>query len=74
MGAALASYTWSAAERVRQRVVDLVERSGPRTVLLAHEAGLIARYWEAGGRELLPGFPESPGQGVHELLYIPYGP
>ncbi|MEU2602840.1 hypothetical protein ABZ669_38260 [Streptomyces hirsutus] len=54
--------------------MDLAECSGPRTVLLAHEAGLIARYWEAVGRELPPGFPESPGQEVHELLYIPYGP
>ncbi|MYQ32353.1 hypothetical protein GTW65_15070 [Streptomyces sp. SID4956] len=55
LGAALASYTRLAAERVRQRVVDVAEGAGPRPVVLLHEAGLIARYWDAGGRELLAG-------------------
>ncbi|GAA0925835.1 BREX system serine/threonine kinase PglW [Streptomyces thermoalcalitolerans] len=59
LGAALASYTRVAAERVRQRVVETAERTGPRAVLLAHEAGLIARYWEAGGRELLAALQQS---------------
>ncbi|MEU2602846.1 hypothetical protein ABZ669_38290 [Streptomyces hirsutus] len=69
LGAALASYTRSAAERVRQRVVDLAECSGPRTVLLAHEAGLIARYWEAGGRELLA----SLQQAARRPADVPHG-
>ncbi|MFC5851422.1 BREX system serine/threonine kinase PglW [Streptomyces chlorus] len=69
LGAALASYTRSAAERVRRRVVDLAERSGPRTVLLAHEAGLIARYWEAGGRELLA----SLQQAARRPADVPHG-
>ncbi len=34
-------------------MVELAEQSDPRTVLFAHEAGLTARYWAAGGRELL---------------------
>ncbi|MEU9332096.1 BREX system serine/threonine kinase PglW [Streptomyces sp. NPDC048290] len=53
LGAALASYTRLAAERVGQRVVELAESAGPRSIVLVHEAGLLARYWEAGGRELL---------------------
>ncbi|MGW7277613.1 hypothetical protein ACWGIV_04740 [Streptomyces sp. NPDC054844] len=52
LGAALSSYTRLASERPRGRLLELAERSGPRTVLPAHDAGLIARYWEAGGREL----------------------
>ncbi|MGW5970145.1 hypothetical protein [Streptomyces sp. NPDC055186] len=73
LGAALASYTRSAAERVRQRVVDRAERSGPRTVLLAHEAGLIARSWEAGGRELLAALQQSarrPADTPHGLWLL----
>lgn len=58
LGAALASYTRLAAERVRQRVVDDAEKAGPRSVVLLHEAGLIARCWEAGGRELLAGLQQ----------------
>ncbi|MGA5036061.1 BREX system serine/threonine kinase PglW [Streptomyces capoamus] len=73
LGAALASYTRLASERVRQRLVDLAERSGPRTVLLAHEAGLIARFWEAGGRELLASLQQSarrPADAPHGLWLL----
>ncbi|MFF5155255.1 hypothetical protein ACFY3N_03090 [Streptomyces sp. NPDC000348] len=48
-GAVLASYTRPAAERVRQRVVDVAEDSGTRSVILLHGAGLVARSWDAGG-------------------------
>ncbi|MEU8651042.1 BREX system serine/threonine kinase PglW [Streptomyces sp. NPDC048737] len=73
MGAALASYTRLAAERVRQRVVELAEGSGPRSVLLVHEAGLVARYWEAGGRELLAALQQSarrPADAPHGLWLL----
>ncbi|MGC9442347.1 hypothetical protein [Streptomyces sp. WG5] len=53
LGAGLASYARAATERVAERAVALAEQSGPRTVLFAHEAALTARYWAAGGRELL---------------------
>ncbi|MFI6728176.1 hypothetical protein [Streptomyces atratus] len=53
IGAGLASYARLALERVVARVAELAAASGPRTVLLAHRAGLVARYWEVGGRELL---------------------
>ncbi|GAA0632107.1 BREX system serine/threonine kinase PglW [Streptomyces thermocarboxydovorans] len=73
LGAALASYTRLAAERVRERVLDLAERSGPRAVVLAHEAGLVARYWEAGGRELLAALQQSarrPADTPHGLWLL----
>ncbi|MEU2053415.1 BREX system serine/threonine kinase PglW [Streptomyces bungoensis] len=73
LSAALASYTRLAAERVRERVLDLAEHSGPRAVLLAHEAGLIARYWEAGGRELLATLQQSarrPADTPHGLWLL----
>jgi hypothetical protein len=73
LGAALASYTRLAAERVRQRAVETAERTGPRSVLLAHEAGLIARYWEAGGRELLAALQQSarrPADTPHGLWLL----
>ncbi|AOW87765.1 serine/threonine protein kinase [Streptomyces olivaceus] len=53
LGAGLASYARAATERVAERAVALAEQLGPRTVLFAHEATLTARYWAAGGRELL---------------------
>ncbi|MGW5633294.1 BREX system serine/threonine kinase PglW [Streptomyces sp. NPDC003832] len=69
LGAALASYTRLACERVRQRVLDLAGADGPRSVLLVHEAGLLARYWEAGGRELLATLQ----QGARRPADTPHG-
>ena len=40
-------HTW---RRVEQRLLD---QAADRTVLFVHDAGLIARYFEAGGREFL---------------------
>lgn len=75
IGAALASYTRLAAERVASRCTDLAEQAGPRTVLLAHQASLVARYWEVGGRELLVGLQQSARSsttGPHGLwLLVP---
>ncbi|WP_327187913.1 BREX system serine/threonine kinase PglW [Streptomyces sp. NBC_01334] len=59
VGTALGSYTRLAAERAGARCVALAEQAGPRTVLLVHRAGLAARYWEAGGRELLVSLQEA---------------
>ncbi|MGY4982425.1 BREX system serine/threonine kinase PglW [Streptomyces sp. 900105755] len=73
LGAALASYTRLAAERVRRQLVDLAEASGPRSVLLVHEAGLVARFWEAGGRELLAAVQQSarrPADTPHGLWLL----
>ncbi|WP_217236004.1 BREX system serine/threonine kinase PglW [Streptomyces sp. AC555_RSS877] len=75
IGAGLASYTRLACERLAARVVALAERSGPRTVLLLHQAGLVARYWSAGGRELLVVLQEAarrPADPPHGLwLLVP---
>ncbi|MFC7825038.1 BREX system serine/threonine kinase PglW [Streptomyces sp. NPDC057375] len=75
IGPALASYTRLAAERVAARCTTLAEQAGPRTVLLAHRASLVARYWEAGGRELLVSLQEAarrPASVPHGLwLLVP---
>ncbi|MCT7353217.1 BREX system serine/threonine kinase PglW [Streptomyces sp. 15-116A] len=59
IGPALASYTRLAAERVAARCTTLAEQSGARTVLLAHRASLVSRYWDVGGRELLVSLQEA---------------
>ncbi|WP_405687138.1 hypothetical protein [Streptomyces sp. NBC_00057] len=62
IGAGLASYTRLALERFVAHVAELAAASGPRTVLLAHRAGLVARYWEMGGRELLVALQNAAGR------------
>ncbi|MFW6695738.1 BREX system serine/threonine kinase PglW [Streptomyces sp. MAR4 CNX-425] len=75
LGAGLSSYARAASERVVARAVALAEQSGPRTVLLLHEAALTARYWDAGGRELLvalQGAARRPADTPHGLwLLVP---
>ncbi|RRR80377.1 BREX system serine/threonine kinase PglW [Streptomyces sp. RP5T] len=75
IGPALASYTRLAAERVAARCTALAEQSGARTVLLAHRASLVARYWDVGGRELLVSLQEAarrPAAVPHGLwLLVP---
>ncbi|MGV9812143.1 hypothetical protein ACWDTQ_09400 [Streptomyces cellulosae] len=77
-GAGLASYARAACERVLARAVALAEQSGLRTVLFVHEAALTARYWSAGGRELLVTLQEAarhPGGVPHGLwLLVPMDP
>ncbi|WP_234364933.1 BREX system serine/threonine kinase PglW [Streptomyces sp. RTd22] len=47
----LATYVRAVWDRVG---ADLVSRAAePRTVLFLHDAGLLARYWDEGGRDLL---------------------
>ncbi|MBO0510537.1 BREX system serine/threonine kinase PglW [Streptomyces beijiangensis] len=73
VGAALGSYTRLAAERVTAQVTELAGKAGPRTVLLLHQAGLTARYWEAGGRELLVSLQEAarrPADVPHGLWLL----
>ncbi len=72
LGAGLASYARAACERVLARAVALAEQSGPRTVLFVHEAALTARYWSAGGRELLVALQEAARhpRGVPHGLWL----
>ncbi|CAL9525119.1 hypothetical protein SUDANB60_03907 [Streptomyces sp. enrichment culture] len=44
--------------------MDVAEEAGPRSVVLLHEAGLIASYWDAGGRELLAGLQQATRRPV----------
>ncbi|MFJ8488799.1 BREX system serine/threonine kinase PglW [Streptomyces sp. NPDC094038] len=75
IGTGLASYTRAASERVVARAAELAERAGPRTVLLAHESTLMARYWTSGGREALVALQEAarlPSSAPHGLwLLVP---
>ncbi|WP_051856812.1 BREX system serine/threonine kinase PglW [Streptomyces sp. NRRL S-1868] len=75
IGAGLASYARAASERVVTRAAELAERTGSRTVLLAHEAALTARYWMSGGREALVALQEAarrPAGSPHGLwLLVP---
>ncbi|MFD9102244.1 BREX system serine/threonine kinase PglW [Streptomyces virginiae] len=73
LGTALGSYTRFAAERVARRCADLADQASPRTVLLLHRAGLVARYWEAGGRELVVSLQQSarrPADTPHGLWLL----
>jgi hypothetical protein len=49
----LASYVRTTWERLRERLIVLA--SGEPTVLFLHHASLLARYFDAGGHELLTG-------------------
>jgi hypothetical protein len=73
IGAGLASYTRLASERVVARAAALAERFGPRTVLIAHEGALAARYWTSGGREALVALQEAarrPADAPHGLWLV----
>ncbi|MEV8326042.1 BREX system serine/threonine kinase PglW [Kitasatospora sp. NPDC056731] len=49
----LASYVKGAWSRVGEHLRERVETAGSTDVLFLHDAGLVARYQDAGGRELL---------------------
>jgi hypothetical protein len=48
----LSSYLRTAMNRLGERLPAM---TGERQVLFVHDAGLLARYWDDGGRELLTG-------------------
>ena len=67
----LASYLRAGWERVDRRL--RADATGEHTVLLVHDAGLAARYFDAGGRELLTGLQHSarrPDQAPHGLWLL----
>ncbi|MBT2488656.1 BREX system serine/threonine kinase PglW [Streptomyces sp. ISL-96] len=47
----LAAYVRTVWSRVESRL--LAHAAAPRSVLFLHDAGLLARYWDEGGRDLL---------------------
>lgn len=73
IGAGLSSYTRLVCERLRARVLSRADDLPPRTVLLAHQAALVARYWSTGGRELLVALQQAarrPADRPHGLWLL----
>jgi serine/threonine protein kinase len=70
----LAAYARAAWERVESRL--LARAAAPRTVLFLHDAGLLARYWDEGGRDLLVRLQAAarrPAQNPHGLWLLAPG-
>jgi hypothetical protein len=66
----LASYVRAAWEQVRGRLADLSDNGA---VLFLHDAGLVGRYADAGGHELLVGLQaaaRSPAAAPHGLWLL----
>ncbi|WP_410581416.1 BREX system serine/threonine kinase PglW [Amycolatopsis sp. lyj-108] len=49
----LASYVSVSWQRVQNRLMATMAEAGPRSVLFLHDAGLIGRYFDAGGHKIL---------------------
>ncbi|WP_232265461.1 hypothetical protein [Streptomyces pactum] len=67
----LALFARAAWKRVEARLLG--EAEAPRTVLFLHDAGLLARYWDEGGRELLvtlQGAARRPAEAPHGLWLL----
>lgn len=73
LGAALRSYTQVVTERLAERLTSRAEVAGTKTILFVHNAGLLARYWDGGGRELLTALQQSarrPADLPHGLWWL----
>ncbi|MCX4587024.1 BREX system serine/threonine kinase PglW [Streptomyces sp. NBC_01481] len=67
----LATYVRTVWGRVESRL--LARASAPRTVLFLYDAGLVARYWDEGGRDLLvklQGAARRPADAPHGLWLL----
>ncbi|MFC4035535.1 BREX system serine/threonine kinase PglW [Streptomyces polygonati] len=67
----LATYARAVWERVEAELLD--RAAAPRTVLFLHDAGLLARYWDEGGRDLLVRLQAAarrPAQDPHGLWLL----
>src|SRR6266511_2272855 len=49
----LGSYVSETWRRVQARLFDRMSQEPANAVLFLHDAGLLGRYWEAGGRRFL---------------------
>lgn len=73
LGAALRSYTQVVTERLAERLSSRAEAAGTKAVLFVHNAGLLARYWDGGGRDLLTTLQQSarrPADLPHGLWWL----
>ncbi|GHJ98551.1 hypothetical protein SY2F82_03490 [Streptomyces sp. Y2F8-2] len=69
----LRSYVQRVTARLTERLKELAERTGPKTVLFVHNSGLIARYFDGGGHELLVSLQQSarrPADTPHGLWWL----
>ncbi|MEC4014955.1 BREX system serine/threonine kinase PglW [Streptomyces sp. H27-D2] len=67
----LASFAHAVWNRVEPRL--LARAATPRTVLFLHDAGLLARYWDEGGHDLLvrlQGAARRPADDPHGLWLL----
>ncbi|MER6554789.1 BREX system serine/threonine kinase PglW [Streptomyces sp. NPDC001725] len=69
----LRSYVQRVTGRMSERLVVMAEEAGPRTVLFVHNAGLLARYFDGGGHDLLVTVQQAarrPAQSPHGLWWL----
>ncbi|QDN97731.1 BREX system serine/threonine kinase PglW [Streptomyces sp. S1A1-8] len=69
----LRSYAQRVTARLADRLREVAEASGPRTVLFVHNSGLIARYFDGGGHDLLVSLQQSarrPAEVPHGLWWL----
>ncbi|MGW1090917.1 hypothetical protein ACWD4L_32615 [Streptomyces sp. NPDC002596] len=69
----LRSYVQRVTGRMAERLTGLVEEAGPKTVLFVHSAGLLARYFDGGGHDLLVTVQQvarRPAQSPHGLWWL----
>ncbi|MFH9007223.1 BREX system serine/threonine kinase PglW [Streptomyces afghaniensis] len=69
----LRSYAQRVTARLADRLRELAETSGPRTVLFIHDSGLLARYFDGGGHDLLVSLQQAarrPAESPHGLWWL----
>lgn len=69
----LRSYVQRVNGRMSERLVGMAEEAGPRAVLFVHNAGLLARYFDGGGHDLLVTLQQAarrPAQIPHGLWWL----
>ncbi|WOX21232.1 BREX system serine/threonine kinase PglW [Streptomyces solicathayae] len=69
----LRSYVQRVTGRLLERFIARAEEAGPKAVLFFHNAGLLARYFDGGGHDLLVALQQAarrPAQLPHGLWWL----
>lgn len=69
----LRSYVQRVTDRLSADLAQLAETAGPKSVLFVHNAGLVARYFDGGGHDLLVNLQQSarrPANAPHGLWWL----
>ncbi|MFJ9700589.1 BREX system serine/threonine kinase PglW [Streptomyces fradiae] len=69
----LRSYVQRVTDRLAGRLVETAEAAGPKAVLFLHDAGLLARYFDGGGHDLLVTLQQAarrPASAPHGLWLL----